>query len=91
MRLGSDDLSAHVPLAIAQKIWSNQYININLLLKGAVELQELCAGGALRLNKQGLLESKPQVFKDPVTTIEKWTDAFLIFSSIYLKKHPERT
>lgn len=91
LRLGSDELSAHVPLAIAQKIWSNQYININLLLKGAVELQELCAGGAIRLNKQGLLESKPQVFKDPVPTIEKWTDAFLIFSSIYLKKHPERT
>ncbi|MCG8045581.1 MAG: hypothetical protein N0E48_07945, partial [Candidatus Thiodiazotropha endolucinida] len=88
VRLGSDDLSAHVPLLISQKIWSHQYININLLLKGAVRLQEICSGGNLHVNKQGFLEAKPLVFKDPVPNVEKWTDAFLILTSIYLKKYP---
>ena len=90
VRLGSDDLSAHVPASICQKIQSLQYININLLLKGAVELQEICSGGAVHLNKQGVLESRPKIVKEQVSSIEKWTDAFLIFSSIFLKKHPSK-
>ena len=89
LRLGGEDVSAHVPLVVSQKIWSNQYININLLLKGAVELQELCEGGTIHLNKQGILESRPRISKDQVPNIERWTDAFLIFTSIYLKRYPD--
>ena len=61
------------------------------MLKGAVKLQEICSGGAVHLNKQGVLESRPKIVKEQVSSIEKWTDAFLIFSSIFLKKHPSKT
>ena len=84
-------MSAHVPLQLCQKIWAHQYINISLLLKGNVELQDLCSGGILHIMDKGQLESRPRITKDKVPTIDKWTDAFLIFSSIYLKKYPNKT
>ena len=88
MRLGSEDLSSHVPNQICKKIWAHEYININLLLKGNVELHEFCSGGVLHMTEKGQVESRPKVVKDKVASIEKWTDAFLIFASIYLKKFP---
>lgn len=90
LRCGSDDMSAHVPLQICQKIWQNQYINIALLLKGNVELHELCSGGLIHITESGTIETRPKITKDKVSTIEKWTDAFMIFISIYLKKHPSK-
>lgn len=90
LRCGADDMSAHVPLQIRQKIWQNQYINIALLLKGNVELQELCTGGLVHITESGNIETRPKIMKDKVTSIEKWTDAFLIFTSIYLKQFPNK-
>lgn len=95
IRLGTDDISCHVPAQICQKIWADQYININILLKGAMELQGLCSGGVVHVTNKGFLESRtfdsrPELTKDKVPNIEKWTDAFLIFTSIYLKKHPSK-
>lgn len=90
LRCGSDDMSVHVPLQICQKIWQNQYINIALLLKGNVELHELCTGGVVHISDKGLIETRPKITKEKVSDIEKWTDAFLIFSSIYLKQHPSK-
>ena len=91
LRCGSDDMSAHVPTQIKQKIWQQQYINIALLLKGNVELQELCSGGLIHITESGNIETRPKITKEKVTNIEKWTDAFLIFSSIYLEKFPNKT
>ena len=93
--LGSEDMSCHVPFQICQKIWTHQYFNIHLLLKGAVELQSLCSGGLLHITNQGFLEaraleSRSDLSKDKVPNIEKWTDAFLVFTSIYLKKYPHK-
>ena len=90
IRLGGEDLSAHVPDKICKMIWAHEYININLLLKGSVELQEYCSGGVLHLTDKGQMETRPKVIKDKVMSIEKWTDAFLIFLSIYLKQHPNK-
>ena len=44
MRLVSEDLSSHVPNQICKKIWAHKYINIYLLVKGNVELQDFCSG-----------------------------------------------
>ena len=90
LRLGGEDISSHVPLQLCQKIWAHQYINIALILKGNVELQDLCLGGILHIKDKGQLESRPRIIKDKVLTIDKCTDAFLIFSSIYLKKYPNK-
>lgn len=84
-------MSAHVPTQIKQKIWQHQYINIALLLKGNVELQELCTGDLIHITESGNIETRPKITKEKVTSIEKWTDAFLIFSCIYLKKFPNKT
>ena len=40
IHLGSDEVSVHVPTAIAKKICLNNYINLALLLKGNIELTE---------------------------------------------------
>lgn len=90
LRLVAEDMTSHVPAQLCEKIWSHQYINIALLLKGNVELQDLCSGGILHITDKGQLETRPKNTKDKVTTIEKWTDSFLIFSSIYLKRYPDK-
>ena len=95
LRLGSEDMSCHVPSQICQKFWTQQYFNIHLLLKGTVELQRLCSGGLLPIINQGFLEARAlescsDLSKDKVPNIEKWTDAFLVYTSIYLEKYPIR-
>ena len=87
MTCDSDDITAHVPMSLKQKNWKNQYINIALLLKGSPELIDICSGGNFRLNENGILESKPVMFKEKVHSIEKWADAFLIYMHTYLQKH----
>ena len=91
VRCGGDDLSVHIPARIKDKIWKNQYININLLLKGTVELHDLCSGGTLKVSDSGILEKQPKFSKEKVPNLDKWTDAFVIFMSIYLKKYPQKT
>ena len=44
--------------------------------------------GALFLNEQGMLEAKPRQMKQTVQTIDEWTDAFIIFISIFIEKYP---
>ena len=61
LRLGSDDISSHVPNQICQKIWAHEYINLNLLLKGNVELQDFCSGGVLHITDKGQVESRPKL------------------------------
>lgn len=89
LRLGGGDLFAHVPQQICQKIWSHKYMN--LLLKGNVEFQDFCSGGLLHITEKGLLETSPKAVKDKVTTIEKSTDAFNIFTYIYFKRKTKHT
>ena len=66
VRCGGDDLSVHIPARIKDKIWKNQYININLLLKGSVELHDLCSGGTLKVSDSGILEKQPKFSKEKV-------------------------
>ena len=90
VRCGGDDLSVHIPKSIIDKIWANQYININLLLKGSVELHELCSGRTLKVSDSGILEKHPKLSKEKVPNLDKWTDVFVIFMSIYFKKNPQK-
>lgn len=91
VRLGSDDIAGHVPVQLCQKIWSHEYINISLLLKGSVELQDIFNSGIVRVSGKGYLETRALASsKDVVPNIEKWTDAFLIYTSVYLKRYPNK-
>ena len=90
VHLGSDEVSAHVPLALKQKVWSNQFFNFALLLKGSVELSEIFSYGNIVINERGQMESRPKAPTEKITSSEKWTDAFVIFMSIYLVKYPDK-
>ena len=88
--LGSDDLSAHVPIQICEKIRDNKYINLTLLLKGIIELHDLFSGGLIHLTETDTFEARPKITREKIPDTDKWTGAFLIFSSIYLQKHPNK-
>ncbi|KAJ8316736.1 hypothetical protein KUTeg_005682 [Tegillarca granosa] len=85
-----DDITAHIPNQLREKIWGHQYVNLVLLLKGSAELTDFYTASNLVLNEYGCLESRPKVLKDKIPSIEKWTDAFLLFTNIYLRRYPER-
>ena len=91
LKCADDDLSAHVPKQLKQKIWSNAYINIALLLKGNTELADMFSGGLLQVSSDGKIEARPRTSKEKVMNIDQWSDAFLIFASIYLQQFPNKT
>lgn len=55
LRLAAEDMTSHIPAQLCEKIWSYQYINIALLLKVNVELQDLSLGGILHITNKGQL------------------------------------
>ena len=84
-----DDIEAHVPMPLRQKIWKNEYLNLSLMLKGSIELSEYCFGGPIYTDRiTGQLITKPQKVNDKISNIDQYTDAFLIYMSIYLQKYP---
>ncbi|XP_053398428.1 uncharacterized protein LOC128556771 [Mercenaria mercenaria] len=91
MRCGGDNLGCHVPEPIQTKIKQHEYVNLSLLLKGGIELANLQDNCFLGVDEDGHLVTKPKACSEKNTSIEIWSDAFLIFSSIYLSAHPEQT
>lgn len=89
VRCADDDLSAHVPKQLKEKIWDNKYINIALLLKGNAELADIFSGGLLHV-VDGKIEARPKQTKEKINSIEQWTEAFLIFMSIYVSRYPDK-
>ena len=90
LRCSGDEIFAHVPSSLRQQICNGEYINLALLLKGGMELQDFCEGGSLKLTSNGDIEMRAKVCKDKVPSIDKWTDAFLIYTSIYLTQYPDK-
>lgn len=85
-----DSLGGHIPLKLKQKIWEGKFIDLALLLKSAIELDnEIESKGELQIRdgKMCLVKQKTNSF----LSIEKWTTAFIIFSSIMLEKYRTRT
>ena len=81
VRCSGDEIFARVPETLRQQICKGEYINLALLLKGGMELKDFCSGGSLKLNTDGGIEMKAKICKDKIGSVEKWTDAFLIFAS----------
>jgi hypothetical protein len=91
IRCGGDKLGSHVPESLKTKIKQNEYVNFSSLIKGPVELDMFDAGVTLGLANSLNLVTRPRVKTDKISSIEKWSDAFLVFSSIYLSAHQEHT
>ena len=84
-RCADDTLTMHVTRDCIQKIWSGEYLNLALLLRKGSDQQI----SAFSVNESGQVELKPKPAK-AVQNIREWTDAFLIFSAILIKKIPEK-
>lgn len=78
-------LAAHVSLSIKEKIWANEFVELQSLLKkgpnevGKQKFQLI--NGELVLSSGGNLPKLTE-------KIEPWSDAFIIFMSVYIEKHP---
>ena len=84
LRLSNEDISAHVPVSLQQNIAKDEFKNLALLIKSALELSEIVNSSVIKMSSQGTLEAKPKECKDKIPSIEKWTDAMLIFVLIYV-------
>ena len=62
-----------------------------VLLKGEVELADIYGSNLLSVNELEKLETKPKSVTDKIGSVDKWTDAFLIFASVYLVEYPCKT
>ena len=80
-------ISAHVSLSTKQKIWSNEYIEFKTLLKQSPEDQKQ---KIQFVNGEFLLTPKDNVTRMS-ESIEPWSNAFIIFMSIYVEKYPDET
>lgn len=80
-----DSLGANVSESVKQKIVKGDFIDLGQLLSNPIPMD----------GKQTLTISNGQVVIEPkrasvkITNVQQWTDAFLIFSSIYSVVHPE--
>ena len=88
VRCADDDIAMHVPQDICIKIWKNEYINLASLLKKNQKRRGEESGN-LFINEHGQIQTRPKVLKE-ITNIREWTDAFLIFMTIYLKKYQDK-
>lgn len=81
----SDNLGNFVPQSIKEKIWSKDYIDIAKLLHTDFDNDKPDKKISI---VDGQLIMSPKTNPKKITTVDSWTDAFIIFSSIYLLRHP---
>ncbi|XP_033725243.1 LOW QUALITY PROTEIN: uncharacterized protein LOC117315208 [Pecten maximus] len=79
-----EELGSNVPESLRQKIVNGEYIDLGQLLAKPVTHEQSAkltvVGGELRMS------AKTQSIK--IMDIDKWTDAFLVFISLYGAAHP---
>ncbi len=44
----------------------------------------------MRLTAEGVIESRPKECKDTIRSIEGWTNAFIIYMSVYISVHTDK-
>lgn len=81
-------LSAHVSLTIKEKIWNNQFVELQSLLKKSPSEN---AKQTFQLVNGELIMSTKEDTSRILEKIEAWSDAFVIFMSIYLERFPNET
>lgn len=81
----NNSMGLNVSLEIKNKIVSGQYIELSKLLSNSNEPQKqtiVMVNGELQTSEKN---------SKKINNIEQWTDAFIIFCSIYLQAHPAKT
>lgn len=83
-------LGEHLPQALKDKIRKGEFVEFGLLVDQKVDNFQPPGGFSLGLNATGQIvvnQSRPQ---HRITTIHAWTNAFFVFTAIYLRSHPQR-
>ncbi|XP_056020808.1 uncharacterized protein LOC130054574 [Ostrea edulis] len=84
-----DNVGQHIPLKLKQKIWDGQFVDLGLLLKSAKEIDYSLGGQGeikIRDGKFCVVRSNDSSY----LTIDKWTNAFMIYMSVMLEKYRAR-
>ena len=82
------ELGVHVPQATKEKIMQGQYVDLACLLQNAN--QNELPTSRLSVDSFGQLTLAPPVTRK-IVSVEDWSDAFLVYASIYLGAHPDKT
>lgn len=78
-------LHLRVPPKLKQKIWDGEFVDLAQILEDQSNLKY-----TLQLDEYGSV-GLTQASQKKFLTIERWTDAFCIFSSVFRQKYPECT
>ena len=78
-------VGSHISQAMREKIVSGQYIDLENLLESPIDNVN-----KLSINREGHLILAPVEKKSKITNIQSWSDAFIIYSSIYVSAHPDK-
>lgn len=81
------EMGAHVSNALKSKIVLGRYIDLALLLDTHSEMEDQ---KHIAVDQSGQLVLKSVQPSRSIQTIEAWTDAFLIYASIFVSAHPHR-
>lgn len=84
----NSELGFGIPQGLKEKIVLKQYVDLASLLN--VNNGRESQGGQLTISNEGKLFIAPQQTKQ-ITSIEAWSDAFLIYISVYLTAHFNET
>ncbi|CAC5425182.1 unnamed protein product [Mytilus coruscus] len=73
-----DPISSHIPVKIKEKIWNDEFIDLNILLKSTrdlVNVQNLDGELAVKGGVLSIVNQK----RSPIKSIYVWTSAFMIY------------
>ena len=84
-----DPISSNILLKLKEKIWNDEFVELNLMLKSnQTLLNELSTVGNLAI-KEGIL-SVVHKKSSPIRNIHVWTSAFMVYASVMLEKWPNK-
>ena len=84
-----EPIGADLPASVISKIINSEFVDFAILLD-KTSLDRECNGGRLFSVEKGNVVWLENRAKPAIEDIEEWTDAFLVFSSIYLSAHPSK-
>ena len=81
------DIGLHISMKLREKIWNGEFVDLGELLNKDPCKDEVGQKLVL-INGEIVVKQKSESPK--IENIEAWTNAFIIYASIFLEKHPDQ-